>query len=188
VDFGLSNMLYIFDKDGTLVRRRGFLGRRRPPRKPSEQHVRRGVRERLAELRAEGAALVIASNINLVAFGVLTLAEAQRLMEDCARKIGGVHTMRFSPYDPGARMFAWLLGRPKRFARDDPSRKPHPGMLLEIMDEMCSAPWETVVIGNSPQDREAAKQAGVRFVRSTEFFRPRRKRARILPAGEWATR
>lgn len=182
-------MLYIFDKDGTLVRRRGILGRRRPPRKPGDQHVRRGVRERLAELRAEGAALAIASNINLVAFGSLTMAEAQRLMEDCARKVGGVHTMRFSPYDPAARFVSWLRGRKNPFARDDPSRKPHPGMLLEIMDEMCCAPWETVVVGNSPLDRQAAKRVGARFVRSTEFFRPRRRRARAFaPAGEWATR
>jgi len=179
--------LYIFDKDGTLVQRRGLFGRRSPPERPSEQHVRRGVRERLAELRAQGAAIAIASNINLVAFGVISINEARRLMEDCARKVGGVDTMRFSPYDPRAKWFAWLRGRPNPYTRDDPSRKPHPGMLLDLMDEMCAAPWETVVVGDAMRDRKAAEIVGARYVPSGKFFgRPHRGRSRRVPAGEWA--
>lgn len=49
-------------------------------------------------------------------------------------------------------------------------RKPSPGMLLEAMKNAEVSPAKTVMIGDSPEDFEAAKAAGVDFVWAYEFF------------------
>jgi HAD superfamily hydrolase (TIGR01662 family) len=163
--------LFVFDKDGTLIQRRyGALGRRIPPTRPEHQKLRPFVHEKLAELRGKGALLAIASNVNLVAFGALSMEQARELVEDCARKVGGVHATRFSPFDPRARLLSWLPGRRNSFMRDDPSRKPHPGMLLDLMAELGQSPGDTTMIGDEKLDREAAAAAGVRFVAADAFF------------------
>src|SRR5215216_442209 len=96
--------LYIFDKDKTLLRhvRSRFLFHR-PPLKPEEQILRNGVFEKLAELRAAGHQIAIATNQSAVAHGLITLVEAEELAKNCAAKIGGVAAWRLSPYDPRAK-------------------------------------------------------------------------------------
>lgn len=43
---------------------------------------------------------------------------------------------------------------------DETFSKPHPRMLLEIMDEMCAAPHETLMIGDTEYDMQMAGNAG----------------------------
>ena len=163
--------LFIFDKDGTLIQRRvALIGARIPPTRPEHQRVRPNVRERISLLRSRGTRLAIASNVSLVAFGMMSIDEARTLVEDCARKVGGVDATRFSPFDPRARFLSWLPGLRNPYMRDDPSRKPHPGMLLELMDELGQSPRDTVLVGNEKLDREAANAVGIRFVSAKEFF------------------
>lgn len=164
-------MLYIFDKDGTLVGRDPVvLGRRLPPTHPDHQRVLPAVLDHLERLRAGGHALAIASNINLVAYGVISIERAGELMDDCARKVGGVDAMRFSPYAPGARWMGALTRRPNPYARDDVSRKPRPGMLLDLMHALAHDPNNTVMVGDEELDRGAAVAAGIRFVHARAFF------------------
>lgn len=47
---------------------------------------------------------------------------------------------------------------------DETFSKPHPQMLLEIMDELDAAPWETLMIGDTEYDLLMAKNAGVEAV------------------------
>jgi D-glycero-D-manno-heptose 1,7-bisphosphate phosphatase len=161
--------LYIFDKDGTLLQHvRSSVGVKRTPLRPQEQLLRVGVFERLAALRAEGHALALASNQSIVARGLVSLEEAQKLMENCAAKVGGVSAFRFSPYSPHAKKV--LDGKPNPYARDDPTRKPRPGMILELMKELGYKPADTWMIGDSKLDREAARAAGTRFMKASRFF------------------
>ena len=155
-------MLYIFDKDGTLIASLG----KRPANSPAEQHPLPGVVKKLAELRGAGHRLALASNQGGVAWGFLTLEKAAALMQDCAEKVGGLDAVRFSPYDSKA-----AARRPNSpYAREHESRKPRPGMLLEIMAELGAAPAETVMVGDQESDREAAEAAGVQFAWAETFF------------------
>jgi phosphoglycolate phosphatase len=47
---------------------------------------------------------------------------------------------------------------------DETFSKPHPQMLLEIMDELGMAPEETVMIGDTEYDLQMAKNAGVKAI------------------------
>lgn len=49
-------------------------------------------------------------------------------------------------------------------------RKPNPGMILEAMRLYRSRPSDTVMVGDSGDDRVAADNAGVRFIEAGEFF------------------
>jgi len=161
-------MLYIFDKDGTLIASLG----KRPANTPAEQRPLPNVIEKLAELRAAGHRLALASNQGGVAWGFLTLEKVEALMLDCAAKVGGLDAYRFSPYDSKA-----AARRPNSpYARENELRKPRPGMLLEIMAELGAAPQETVMVGDQESDREAAEAAGVQFEWAADFFGPAQNR------------
>ncbi len=168
--------LYIFDKDGTLVQARPITrGQPRWPARPEEQVLRPGVYEKLAELRTLGHTLALASNQSMVARGILTMEEAAALMENCAEKVGGVAAWRFSPYSPEAKKT--LHGEPNPYCRDDSSRKPHPGMILDLMAELGFPPQDTFMVGDSSRDRKAAEAAGVIFFEADDFFKfPHRKK------------
>ena len=162
--------LYIFDKDKTLlrhVRSRWFF--KRSPLKPEEQMLRKGVFEKLARLRAKGHQIAIATNQIAVAHGIITLEEAEELVRNCADKIGGADAWRLSPYDPKAKV--WLNGKSNPYARDDESRKPHPGMILDIMKELGFSPKDTFMVGDKKMDKKSAKAAGVRFIDEKKFFK-----------------
>jgi len=163
-------MLYIFDKDGTLVprdRRMGVLPR--PILRCEDQVLLPGRFEKLAELRAAGHRLAIASNQEAVADGLISLAQAQELVENCAAKLGGVDGWRLSPYNPRAKKRRH--GHSNPYARDDESRKPHPGMLVDLMKALSAQPSETVMVGNSRNDREAARAAGAQYIPASKFFK-----------------
>ncbi len=155
-------MLYIFDKDGTLVGRAG----NRPANTPDEQVLLPGVAEKIAELRAQGHKLALASNQGGVAWGFITEDEAWALMDDCAEKVGGLDAAAMCPYDARARGPKAL----PEFARDDRCRKPNPGMLLDLMEQLCASPASTVMVGDRESDRLAAEAAGCEFVGADEFF------------------
>lgn len=74
------------------------------------------------------------------------------------------------------------LGVAVRFARvwgagDVPSRKPDPGGILRLMDELGVAAADTWMIGDSATDVGTARAAGVRVAGVTWGFHPRELRA-----------
>jgi D-glycero-D-manno-heptose 1,7-bisphosphate phosphatase len=162
--------LFIFDKDGTIID--SYYVQKLIPRtatKPERQTVKKYVRDRIDEVRAGGHKIAIASNQQSVADGIISLERAFLLMDDMAAKIGGVDTWRICPYSPKAKK-NHLHGQQNPFKRDDPNRKPHPGMLIEIMQELGVPPEDTFMVGNSKEDEEAARAAGVQFVSAKKFF------------------
>lgn len=163
-------LLFIFDKDSTLIKGAGLNGFRfRNALHPQEQMLKPNVFEKLAELRAAGHAIAIASNMSAVADGLITMEEAHTLMRNCAAKVGGVDAWRCCGYNPRARKT--LHGQPNPYARDDPCKKPHPGMILELMQALGFPPERTVMVGNSKNDRKAAQAAGVQFFSAKAFFK-----------------
>lgn len=161
--------LFIFDKDGTLVKGVGLEGIKvRDPLKPEEQILEEGVFERIQQLREAGHVIALASNLSAVAKGLITMDEARVLMENCAEKIGGAAAIKCCGYDRHGKKV--VDGKPNPYARDDACHKPHPGMILEIMDELKFPPVDTYMVGNKQDDENAARSAGVTFYWAKKFF------------------
>lgn len=155
--------LVIFDKDGTLIRQYG----RRPANSEREQILLPGVAERIAELRALGIKVAIASNQGGVAWGFISYERAAALVYDCSVKIGGADAWRVCPFDPRAEQKF-----PDGFyAQESADRKPSPGMLLSIMEELGVASDETLMVGDmEAEDKGAADACGCYFAYAAEFF------------------
>jgi D-glycero-D-manno-heptose 1,7-bisphosphate phosphatase len=153
-----SKRLFIFDKDGTLVA--GF--ENRPANTPSEQEVLPGVKQTLTEIRENGDSIAIATNQGGVAFGYMTEREVDELVDDAARKVGGVDFAVFCPHHPD--------GTIDKFAKDCPFRKPNPGMIDFITDLLEFDKSSVVFVGDSTSDEDAARNAGVEFCFAEDFF------------------
>ncbi len=153
--------LYCFDLDGTIRRARLF------PMLGSlftwDQRVLLGRRERLQALKRAGHHLAAASNQGACAFGLLSLARAQRIAAETNRQLGDVFDAVFlCPHHP--------RGWRRPYHRACPCRKPAPGMLLQAMEQFRTHPAATTFVGDRPTDAAAARAAGVRFIWASDFF------------------
>ncbi len=144
--------LYIFDADDTL--RRSTMPERPCPHGPDEWDLRPNVREILAgiEWGEHGARLGVASNQDHIGYGLLAEGMARRLLEDMVREaIGEIPPrtcIRLCPHTP---------------EEGCDCRKPAPGMLLDILRHFGVAGDEALFVGDTENDREAARRAGIRF-------------------------
>lgn len=164
-------MLYIFDKDGTLVEPIAVGMSSRPPNTPAEQLLMPNVKEKLQALKKEGHKLSVASNQGGVAWGYMNLEEAAWLFIDLQHKLELTFDYwLYCPYDPNA---AGVGRGPREFQQANPNRKPQPGMLLELMLTLRERPENTVMVGDNDEDRIAAKEAGCQFVLARDFFAQR---------------
>lgn len=148
-------MLYIFDKDGTLVQELDG----RPPNTPEEQVLISGVKEKITALRAQGHKVAIASNQGGVAKGYIAFMDCHVLFGDLQKKLGS--------YD----IFYVFCQHHPDVDGECRCRKPQPGMLLDIMKRFDMPAAETIMVGNADTDRQAANAAGVEFVWAEEFFK-----------------
>lgn len=161
--------LYIFDKDGTLIKNVGIVGIGfRNPLKPEDQILKLGVFEKIDELRSQGHIITLASNMSAVSKGLITMAQAEALMQNCAEKIGGCDAWKCCGYSPIGKKKKG--GLPNLYAQDNPCRKPHPGMILELMAEFGFPPEDTYVVGNKKTDEQAAEAAGAHYIKAKNFF------------------
>jgi HAD superfamily hydrolase (TIGR01662 family) len=162
-------MLYIFDKDNTLVY--NHTNPNRPPNNITEQKLIPGVAEDCFVLGLEGNTLAVASNQGGVAYGFLDASSAHLLVRSAASAIGAEHYAVCVTHPDGS---IPALARESRF------RKPEPGMLLYLMDALGFAPEETVYVGDRCEDRDAAARAKVSFRWAWEVFkRPDIRRERV---------
>ncbi len=58
-----------------------------------------------------------------------------------------------------------------RFATVATRKKPHPTMLIELMNQFHVAPEETLFVGDAEIDRQAAAAACIPFIYADMFFR-----------------
>ncbi len=151
--------LYIFDADGTL--RWSTLPGRKYPLNSGEWRLMPGVAARLRAIpwSSRGPWLAIASNQNGVAAGELTDAMARKLIEEMLMaalgRIPEETRIEFCIFD-------------ERISCD--CRKPAPGLILRLLDHFGVVPEEALFVGDLDSDAEAARRAGVAFIRAEMFF------------------
>lgn len=153
-------MLYIFDKDHTIVENKNgdtFINR------VEDQVLMPGVAEKCTELRAAEYILAVASNQGSIPFDIMTYAQAQEIVAHAAGLIEA-SLFIFCPHHPKGK---------NKYAIECFCRKPQPGMLIDLM-EMAEVRGCTF-IGDREEDRgaaEAACKAGykVRFEWAKEYF------------------
>ena len=138
--------LVILDRDGVL-------------NEDSDEFVRSarewepiaGSMDAVARMSRAGILTAVASNQSGIArrfFGFRQLEEMHAKLRLLLREQGGrLDRILVCPHGP---------------EDDCPCRKPRPGMLLEILEELQVAAADAVFVGDSPRDVEAALAAGVR--------------------------
>ena len=138
--------LVIFDLDGTLT-----------PQRPTstasfEQRLLPGVRAKCAALREAGVTLAVATNQ-----GGARRGQVPRL------PIGAILTQ-----------LRWIEREldlaQSRFAIDAICKKPNPIMITRFMQQFSVTPDETLFVGDSDTDEEAATNVGCAFVWAANFF------------------
>ena len=164
-------MLIILDKDGTLVSPKSgntFVQR------PTDQCLLPGVKERVTELKAIGATLVVASNQGGVAAGHKSHEAAEAEMRYCLKLLPEISEAWYctdfegkeafivsaEQGDGGLPIIASLLMGCEDLVGT--FRKPSPGMLIGAM-RYCRE-QEVVMVGDRPEDQQAAIVAGISFV------------------------
>ena len=141
----------------------------------SEMEILPGVEEAIAALNRSGRRVMVVSNQRGIALGLYTGADVEaihgKLQEHLARFGGHVDGFYFCPHDEGA----------------CDCRKPEPGMFLQAFRDFPEAnPGNSVMIGDSISDIEAARRLGMRSIfvegeRSTQ--KPGGERAAELADG-----
>lgn len=150
--------LIIFDGDGTLVTTKSGATFRKSA---DDWQVLPGRKERLAELQAAGIKTAIATNQGGVAFGYLDRDEMMLQLMVLTIELG---------LEGNCVCFNHPNGKIEQYRKDDYDRKPHPGMLFKTMAHHFVYAHETLFVGDRPEDEQAARNAGIAFMWSDEFF------------------
>lgn len=172
--------LYLFDLDGTVIR--SFLreGAERTPENYAEVELLPGRREKLDELRANGAAVAFVTNQGGVAFGYQTVGEVMRKVKVVGYRFGfEAPTVCVNPnetlgvgYDDC--MIYVAFGHPKasvpEYLVDDDWRKPGGWMLTQAMLDYNVPAEQTIFVGDMDTDRQAAENARVAYDDAEDFF------------------
>jgi D-glycero-D-manno-heptose 1,7-bisphosphate phosphatase len=162
-------MLVILDKDGTLTESASgntFV------QSPTDQQLLLGVKERIIDLNARGVLLVIASNQGGVASRHKTLKQAAEEMKFCLSLLPAIDSAFFCPDFGGQLCYSICKKRSRLTLHDDVAystlrgtyRKPKAGMLNLIIDLMGESKKDAVMVGDRPEDAQAAVTAGITFV------------------------
>ena len=152
--------LILYDYNGTLVE---TLSGATFPRDTSDWKLMPNRAAVCAQWQALGVHTAIVSNQGGVAFGYHNAGDIMWQIEQVARELGLIGTMVCLGH-PDA-----TVGR-YRTPPDDDWRKPGPAMLLWLMDVMRVTPERTLMVGDRPEDEEAAKRAGVAFEWARDHF------------------
>lgn len=142
-------MLILLDRDGVL-------NRDYPDdyvKSPAELIMLPGVGAAVAKLNARGWPVALCTNQACVGKGIIDTAMLGRIHDD----------MRAHLARDGAKIDAIFFAPDPPWAQTD-RRKPGPGMLREAMAQFRKTPAETVFIGDSVTDLQAAAAAGCRRI------------------------
>lgn len=153
--------LIIFDVDGTLVKTKSGATFRKTADdwEPIDGRI-----AKLRDLRDQAFSLALASNQGGVGYGYMAAEDISKELHRTARWF----------YIPEQAVFACYTHPNATIDRyrvvDDPRRKPNGGMIIEAMTTFNCSAAETLFVGDRPEDEQAAKNAGVSFAWSHEFF------------------
>lgn len=152
--------LIIFDVDRTLVTTKSGKTFRESA---ADWQFLPGRREKLQELRRAGVRVAVATNRGGVAFGFLSqkdmFNELSRMMCELSIPAGGLYVCYTHPQ-----------AKLEQFRFEDIRRKPGPGMLQEAMQDFETSSATTLMVGDRPEDEQAARAAGCDFMWADEFF------------------
>jgi D-glycero-D-manno-heptose 1,7-bisphosphate phosphatase len=150
--------LIIFDADGTLTTTKSGKTFRKTA---DDWQWLPGRLEKLKELDLQGMKLAVATNQGGVAFGYLNPHEIRSELYRMAKEAHCSYvTMCFS--HPNATIEMWK--------EDSSRRKPGPSMLLEAIKVLEAQKSDTLMVGDRPEDEQAAQNAGVAFMWADAFF------------------
>ncbi|SRR5229473_372765 len=156
----MNYKLIIFDVDGTLVTTKSGETFRKTA---DDWQWLPGRIEKLGDIFKQGVILGVATNQGGVAFGYmeegLIAHEIDRL-----RDVVPIQWIEICYTHPNASI-------PEYYHANDPRRKPGPGMLHQIMHYAQIEPIHTLMVGDRPEDEQAARNAGVAFMWADKFFK-----------------
>ena len=155
----MKPQLFIFDADGTL--RCTTVPGKPCPDGADEWRLLPRVRDTLSAIGWDrnGYSIGIASNQGGVALGYLTRENASRLLVDLV--VGAIGYLPLRSY------IELCTCAPTANCQ---CRKPAPGMLLRILEQSRVPADRAIFVGDTEEDREAAKRACMHFCWAKEFF------------------
>lgn len=153
--------LHIFDVDGTLVSTKSGSTFRKSA---DDWQWLPGRLEKLKDLRENGVKLAIATNQGGVAFGYMKAQDIQDELSRMSEESGIIRDRCYVCFNHPKASVSYLRC-------DDTSRKPGPGMLLEAMNDAGVVPKDTLMVGDRPEDEQAAFSACVDFIHADEYFK-----------------
>ncbi|HEV2778900.1 MAG TPA: HAD-IIIA family hydrolase [Actinophytocola sp.] len=133
----------LFDRDGTLVEDVPYNA------DPALVRAMPGAREALDQLRLHGVRTGVVTNQSGVGRGLLTVARLRAVNARIDELLGRFSTWQVCPHRPDEGCAC---------------RKPRPGLVLAACAALDVRPVETVVIGDTGADVDAARAAGARAV------------------------
>jgi D-glycero-D-manno-heptose 1,7-bisphosphate phosphatase len=139
------------DRDGIINRDTGYLHR------PEQVEFVPGIFDLARVAAARGLPLVIVTNQSGIGRGLFTEADFHRLMgwmrAEFAAQGAPILAVEFCPDHP-----VHGLGR---YRRDNPRRKPGPGMILDAATAHGLALPPSIMVGDKASDAEAGARAGL---------------------------
>ena len=140
------------DRDGVINIDLGYVI------KKSDFIFRNEVFDFISAARVKGYSIVIVTNQSGVGRGYFSESELNELMawvcEELSRRGSPVDRYYYSPFHP-------TLGL-GRYRKDDFTRKPNPGMILQASKELAIDLAESVLIGDRMSDIKAGLSAGLK--------------------------
>lgn len=150
--------LILFDADGTLVEPKSGAKFRKTA---DDWHWLDGRLERLKEIQSQGTLTAYATNQGGIAYGYMQESDIFAALLQFGNE---------GDFDTGRVCYSHPKASIEQYRKDDPNRKPGPGMLLEIMRELEVSPEDTLMVGDMTDDEGAANAAGVAFQWAWQFF------------------
>lgn len=136
--------LVILDRDGVInINSANYI------KIPAEWHPIKGSLEAIAQLKAAGFLVAIATNQSGIGKNYYTLADLEKIHTKMLTRLASLNTridaLEFCPHAP---------------EKNCACRKPQPGMLITIGKKLQVPPHASVYIGDSLKDLQAASNYG----------------------------
>ena len=141
------------DRDDTLVRDKGYMHR------PEDLVWMPGAIAAVKAANDAGWRVVVVTNQSGIGRGLFSVPQMDAfhaaMAADLAAHGAQIDAWYFCPYHPDATIPAYRVA-------DHPDRKPNPGMLQRAIRDLELDPDRSVMIGNTADDVEAGRRAGLR--------------------------